>query len=59
MTERKKQLVIVRGGGDLATGTSISSIAAVILSWCWNLPSRLRSAGRLPFPKQFMMEFPR
>ena len=34
MGDRKKQLIIVRGGGDIATGTFISCAGADTRYWC-------------------------
>ena len=54
---RQKQLIIVRGGGDIAhREPSTAFIGAVIRCWCWKQAVLLPSAGRWHFPKQSMTD---
>lgn len=54
MIQRNEQLVIVRGGGDIATGTISRLFRSGYPVVTWRYPHRLRSAVRWRFQKLFM-----
>lgn len=53
-----KTTLLVRGGGDLASGVITGFINVVIRYWYWNVGSQVQSVERFLSEKLFSTEFP-
>lgn len=51
----QKTILIVRGGGDLASGVIHRLIAVDIGYWCWNVTNQVQSAERFPSERLYLM----
>ena len=55
---KKSDLIIVRGAGDLATGTIHRLKKAIVICWFWKQITRRRSEDRWRLVKLYTVEAP-